>query len=82
MGKECKYHAHFMITLIFETGRHGCFELNAIFRIAAQFFFSTCVLKMWFELSRVKFYRNDLKGNKDYSWRKVRVTEGKSAVNV
>ena len=68
MGKECKYHAHFMITLIFETGIHGCFELNAIFRTAAQFFFSTCrVLKMWFELSRVKLYRNDLKGNKNYS---------------
>ena len=30
-------------------------------------FFSTChVLISWFELSKVKLYRNDLKGNKNY----------------
>ena len=31
------------------------------------FFSSTChALKTWFELSRVKLYRNDLKSNKSY----------------
>ena len=31
------------------------------------FFFSAChVLKTWFELSGVKLYRNNLKGNKNY----------------
>ena len=34
-----------------------------------MFFFSTChelTCKTWFELSRVKLYRKDLKGNKNY----------------
>ena len=31
------------------------------------FFFPTCQLhKTWFKLLRVKLYRNDLKGNKNY----------------
>ena len=31
------------------------------------FFFPTChALKTWFELSKVKLYRNNLKGNKNY----------------
>ena len=45
--------------------------------------------KTWFELSRVNLYRNDLRGNKNYfelaggsSYREVRVTEGKTTVNV
>ena len=34
---------------------------------SALFFFSICLaLKTWFELSRVKLFRNDLKGNKNY----------------
>ena len=41
---------------------HGRFEINAMFRTAVQFFSSTChVLKTWFELTRAKLYRNDLK---------------------
>ena len=33
----------------------------------AFIFFPTChALKTWFELSRVKLYRNNLKGNKNY----------------
>ena len=49
-------------------------------------FFTTChALKTWFELSRVKLYRNGLKGNKNYFDRvsgrfelsRVRVTNGK-----
>ena len=63
-----------------------------------HFFFSRLVTrcKTWFELSRVKLYRNDLKGNKNYfelvghvyscslpvrnNRRRVRVTEGKITV--
>ena len=34
---------------------------------STQFFLPTChALITWFELSRVKLYRNDLKGNKTY----------------
>ena len=34
---------------------------------STRFFFRTCrVLKTWLELRRVKVYRNDLKGNKNY----------------
>ena len=52
------------------------------------------MLITWFELSRVKLYRNELKGNKNYfelaggsSYRgfelsRVRVAEGKITVNV
>ena len=41
---------------------HCRFEINAMFRTAVQFFSSTChVLKTWFELTRAKLYRNDLK---------------------
>ena len=44
-------------------------------------------LRTWFELSRVKLYRNDLRGNKNRASRRfelsrVRVTEGKITVNV
>ena len=45
--------------------------------------------KTWFELSRVKLYRNDLKGNKKYfelaggsNYPAVRVIEGKFTINV
>ena len=45
--------------------------------------------KTWFELSRLKFCRNDLKGNKNkselvggFELSRVRVTEGKISVNV
>ena len=45
------------------------------------------MLRTWFELSRVKLYRNDLRGNKNrvserFELSKVRVTEGKITVNV
>ena len=54
MGKECKYYAHFMIT-------------SRAARDIFSIFFSTChALKTRFELSRVKLFRNDLKGNKNY----------------
>ena len=72
MGKECKYYAHFMIT-------------SRAARDIFSIFFSTChALKTRFELSRVKLFRNDLKGNKNYlefhiaggsSYRGVRVTD-------
>ena len=45
--------------------------------------------KTWFELSRVKLCRNDLRGNKNllrvngrFELSRVRVTEGKIKVNV
>ena len=54
MGKECKYYAHFMIT-------------SRAARDIFSIFFSTChALKTRFELSRIKLFRNDLKGNKNY----------------
>ena len=54
MGKECKYYAHFMIT-------------SRAARDIFSVFFSTChALKTRFELSRVKLFRNDLRGNKNY----------------
>ena len=41
-----------------------------------------CDLNTWFELSRVKLYRNDLKETEiTSSLREVRVTEGKIIVN-
>ena len=48
---------------------HGCFEMNSKFRTSLHCFFFLSIshtLKTWFELSRVKLYRNDLKGNKNY----------------
>ena len=50
----------------------GYFEINSMFWSAVQrltfFFLTTCnALKIWFELSRVKLYRKDLKGNINYS---------------
>ena len=44
-------------------------------------------LRTWFELSRVKLYRNNLRENKNrvsgrFELSKVRVTEGKITVNV
>ena len=54
MGKECKCYAHFMIT-------------SRAARDIFSIFFSTChALKTRFELSRVKLFRNDLKGNQNY----------------
>ena len=35
-----------------------------MFRTAVHFFLSTSYV--WFELSRVKLYRNDVKGNQNY----------------
>ena len=44
-----------------------CFEINSMFRTSVHRFSPTChVLITWFELSRVKLYRNELKGNKNY----------------
>ena len=44
-----------------------CFEINLMFQTSLHGFFPTChALTTWFELSRVKLYRNELKGNKDY----------------
>jgi len=49
-----------------------------------MFYSPTCYdLNTWFELSRVKLYRNDLKETEiTSSLREVRVTEGKIMVNV
>ena len=45
----------------------GCFEINSIFWTSVHGFFPTChALITWIELSRVKLYRNELKGNKNY----------------
>ena len=61
-----------------------------MFRTSEHGLFPTChALITWFELSRVKLYRNELKGNKNYfelagdiELSRVRVTEGKITVNV
>ena len=82
MRRECKYHTHLTgIDTEFELQAdkklklttknwHGCFEINSVLRTSVQWYtvlFPTCqVLKTWFELSRVKLYRNNLKGNKNY----------------
>ena len=62
----------------------GCFEINSMFRTSVHCFFPTFhALITWFELSRVKLYRNELRGNKTYfELSRVRVTEGKITVNV
>ena len=45
----------------------GCFEINSMFWTSVHGFVPTChALLTWFKLSRVKLYRNDLKGNKNY----------------
>ena len=59
-------------------------------RTSVHIFFLTChVLVTWFELSRVKLYRNYLKGNKDYfelaeglSYLGFDLTKGKIIVSV
>ena len=65
---------------------HGCFERNSMFWTPVHCLFSTChALKTWFELSRVKLYRNSPEGNKNYFDRvsgrfelsRVRITKGK-----
>ena len=65
---------------------HGCFERNSMFWTPVHCLFSTChALKTWFELSRVKLYRNGPEGNKNYFDRvsgrfelsRVRITKGK-----
>ena len=38
----------------------GCFKINSMFWTSVH------VLISWFELSKVKLYRNDLKGHKNY----------------
>ena len=59
-----------------------------MFRKPVHCFFPTFkALRTWFELSRVKLYRNDLRGNKNrvsgrFELSKVRVTEGKITVNM
>ena len=42
------------------------------------------VLKTWLEVSRVKLYRNNLEGNKNYWFKllRARVTKGKITVNI
>ena len=42
------------------------------------------VLKTWLDMSRVKLYRNDLEGNKNYWFKlsRARVTKGKVTVNI
>ena len=43
------------------------FSASDFCTVVHHFFFSAChVLKTWFELSGVKLYRNNLKGNKNY----------------
>ena len=50
---------------------------------ASTLFFFRLKKKTWFELSRVKLYGNDLRGNKNYfELREVGVIEGKITVNV
>ena len=45
---------------------HDCFERSSMFWPQLTEFSKFHALKTWFELSRVKLYRNDLKGNKNY----------------
>ena len=82
MRRECKYHTHLTgMDTEFELQAdkklklttknwHGCFEINSVLRTSVQWYtvlFPTSqVLKTWFELSRVKLYRNNLNGNKNY----------------
>ena len=66
-------------------------KINSMIRTALHFFFSASrELKTWFELSRVSWYRNDLKGNENYfevnsgrfELSRVWVTKGKIVVNL
>ena len=41
-------------------------KIISMFRTVVHFFPTCQELKEWFELSRVKLYRNDLKENKNY----------------
>ena len=41
-------------------------KIISMFWTAAHFFPTCRALKVWFELSWVNLYRNDLKGNKNY----------------
>ena len=42
---------------------------NSMFQMPVHCFFPDILrLKTWFMLSRVKLYRNDLWGNKNYFW--------------
>ena len=41
-------------------------KINLVFWTALLIFLTCQSLKAWFELSRIKLYRNDLKGNKNY----------------
>ena len=69
MGKECKSSRilhfqgseRFIDVFIGGKQRIRCPEINSMFRTAAQFLVSTRVmgLKTWFDLWRVKLYRND-----------------------
>ena len=47
----------------------GCFEINSMFQTSlSTLFFSRLVTRLiitWFELWRVKLYRNELTGNKN-----------------
>ena len=45
----------------------SCFEMNSMCRTSVRGFFPSChVLITWFKLLRVKLYRNELMGNKNY----------------
>ena len=72
MGKECKSSGilhfqgseRFIDVFIGGKQRIRCIEINSMFRTAVQVLVSTRVmglktLKTWFDLSRVKLYRND-----------------------
>ena len=39
---------------------------NSMYGTPVDCFFRLLRLKTWFELTRVKLYRNDLRGNKNY----------------
>ena len=66
------------------------FEIISMFRTAVDYSPTCQALKAWFKLSRVKLYRNYLKGNENYfeltgsrfELSRVRVTEGKTIVDV
>ena len=46
---------------------HSCFKIKSMFWTSVHGFFPDCRVHIsWFELSKVKLYRNDLKGNKNY----------------
>ena len=46
---------------------HSCFKIKSMFWTSVHGFFPNCRVHIsWFESSKVKLYRNDLKGNRNY----------------